>query len=172
MAKSETERYRHLTQKYCEGVGVDIASHGDPVVNWAINFELPVFEYLTYNGGNHPVGPVQLRGYAQQLPFDTDSMDFVYCSHLLEDFADWMPLLTEWVRVLKPGGRLIVLIPEKQAWAAAIAKGQPPNCAHRHEGSEGELSTYAARLGLRVLEDRMTRCFEGDYTILFVAVKL
>lgn len=168
---SETSRYRKFTQKHCEGCGVDIASNGDPVVPWAMNYELPEAEFAIYNSGHKPLGPIQLSGDARKLPFNNDSLDFVYSSHLLEDYADWEPVLREWVRPLKPGGRLIVILPDKERWAAAMKRGQPPNDAHRHEGRAGELSTYAERLGLRVIEDRLTDLTPEDYSILFVAIK-
>jgi SAM-dependent methyltransferase len=168
-ATSETERYRVLTTKYCSGVGVDIASAGDPVVPWAINFELPEAEFAYYNDGHKPLGPIQLSGTAEKLPFNNDSMDFVYSSHLLEDFLDWWPILTEWVRVLKHGGKLIVLVPDKILWNEQLARGQTPNCFHKHESYAGELSTYADKLGLEVIEDRLTNLFPTDYSILFVA---
>lgn len=168
-AKSETERYRSLTAKYCEGCGVDIASAGDPVVPWAMNFELPQEDFALYNGGKMPLGPIQLSGYATKLPFNNDSLDFVYSSHLLEDFLDWEPVLREWVRCLKPGGRLIVVLPDKTLWYEQQARGQPGNPAHRHEAFVGELSIYAPTLGLEVIEDRLTNLFQYDYSILFVA---
>ena len=168
---SETAKYRHLTTKYCEGCGVDVASQGDPVVPWAMNFELPENEFNHYNSNHPPRGPIQLRGHAEKLPFCNGSLDFLYSSHLLEDYPNWTPILQEWVRVIKPGGKLIVLIPDRQLWVAACAAGQPPNDAHRHEGKVGELSTYAQALGLEVVEDKLTNCFVGDYTIMFVAVK-
>jgi len=106
------------------------------------------------------------------LPFDTGSLDFVYSSHLLEDFLDWAPVLKEWVRVLKPGGKLIVMVPDRQLWNHAVRDlGQPPNCSHQHESREGELSEYAPMLGLDVVEDRLTKEYENDYNILFVAIK-
>lgn len=169
---SETAKYRHITTPYCQGCGVDIASQGDCVVPWAISFDLPEEDFRRYSNGRPPKGAIHLRGYANKLPFDTGSLDFVYSSHLLEDFLDWTPLLTEWTRVLKPGGRLIVVIPDAKLWAEALANGQPPNCAHRHEGRVGELSTYAQRLGLKVETDRLTDVAPGDYSILFVGVKL
>lgn len=175
---SETAKYRYLTAKYCRtsdgrsGVGVDIGSQGDTVVPWAISYDLPQAEFDTYCSFHPPKGPIHLRGHGDKLPFDTGSLDFVYSSHLLEDYLDWNPVLDEWVRVLKPGGNLIVLVPDKELWAAAMAKGQTPNCAHRHEARVGELSTYAERLGLRVLEDRLTEVNPGDYTILFAAQKV
>lgn len=169
--KSETEKYRTITVPFCEGCGVDVASQGDPVVPWAMNFDLPPTEFAYYNSNHLPKGPIQLRGHADALPFDSHSLDFCYSSHLLEDYTDWTPVLTEWVRVLKPGGHLIVLIPDKKLWAEALAKGQPPNDAHRHEGEPGELTSYAELLGVEVLIDGLTNLFEGDYSILFVARK-
>lgn len=105
------------------------------------------------------------------MPFKNGTLDFVYSSHLLEDFFDWDPILTEWIRVLAPGGRLVILVPDKRLWADALARGQPPNCEHRHESYPGELTKYAKRLGLKVETDALTNCFPGDYTILFVGVK-
>lgn len=167
-APGETEKYRHLTSRFCEGAGVDIASQGAPVVPWAISFDLPEPLFFRYSGGRPPRGPIHLRGDAAQLPFDSGSLDFVYSSHLLEDYTDWLPLLREWVRVLRPGGNLIILLPDAELWEAAVRAGQPPNTAHRHEARVGELSGYAAELGLDVVEDRRTLCYPGDYSILFV----
>lgn len=168
---SETAKYRHLTAPHCAGVTVDLASQGDPVVPWAISFDLPEAEYLRYSGGRQPPNPIPLRGHADQLPFVEGSIDTLYSSHLLEDYFDWTPILREWVRVVRPGGKLVILVPDKKLWNEAIARGQPPNCQHRHESHPGELTTYAAALGLEVLEDRLTACYPGDYTILFVARK-
>lgn len=169
--KSETAKYRKLTVPFCNGCGIDIASQGDPVVPWAWQLDLPSEEFAFYNSNNPPRGAIQLRGHGEELPVESDSLDFVYSSHLLEDYPDWEPVLIEWVRVLKPGGHLVVLIPDRELWVAACAAGQTPNDFHRHEGRVGELSTYADRLGLEVIEDRLTALFPGDYTILFVARK-
>lgn len=168
---SETAKYRHLTMQYCLGVGVDIASQGDAVVGNAISFDLPLDEFNVYCSNQPAKGPIHLRGHGDKLPFESGTLDFVYSSHLLEDYLDWQPVLSEWVRVLKPGGNLIVLIPDKERWAQAMANGQTPNCSHKHEGSQGEISTYCADLGVQVIRDECTNQFEGDYTILFVGVK-
>jgi SAM-dependent methyltransferase len=174
---SESSRYKELTRLFCyrddglPGCGVDIASQGDPVVPWAIQLDLPPQEFAYYNSNHIPRGPIQLTGWAQDLPFESNSLDFVFSSHLLEDFLIWSPILTEWVRVLKPGGNLIIVLPDKVLWNEAIARGQPPNCAHTHESFPGELSTYAEALNVDVIEDHLTNCYPGDYSILFVAKK-
>lgn len=168
---SETNKYLHLTLPHIHGNVIDIASGGWPVVPHAIQIELPQAEFAHYNSGRIPSVPIQWQGHATDLPFKDGVVGCVYSSHLLEDFLDWEPVLKEWVRVLKLGGTLIILVPDKVLWNEAIRNGQPPNCAHRHEAHVGELSTYAERLGLTVIEDRLTACFPGDYSILFVATK-
>lgn len=168
---SETAKYRHLTVPYCNGNGVDLGSGGNPVVPWAISVDLPGEQYATYNAGNLPEHSVHWRGDALNLPFKDGVLDFVYSSHLLEDFADWMPALREWTRVLKRGGKLVVLLPDKHRWAEALRRGQPPNCAHRKEGEVGALTRETKGI-VRPIEDRLTDLTPEDYSILFVGEKL
>lgn len=49
----------------------------------------------------------------RHLPFDNNSFDLVYNSHVLEHFGRWecKDLLKEWLRVLKPGGTLKTIVP-------------------------------------------------------------
>lgn len=175
--ESEAARYFCDFIQYCHhkglpGVGADIGSQGFRTVPWAMQLDLPPEEFSAYCGGEPAHGPIQLRGHADKLPFDSDSLDFLLSSHLLEDFLEWTPVLREWVRVLKPGGHLIILVPDKERWGQAIIKGQPPNCSHKHESFAGELSTYAEAIGVTVLEDRLTDKSPNDYSILFVGQKL
>jgi len=171
---SETAKYRHICAPYCAGVGVDIASQGVQVVPWAVSFDLPEKEFLHYSSGQPAKGPIHLRGQCTELPFETASLDFLYASHILEDFEDWVPVIAEWSRCVRVGGNLIILIPDKKLWSEALAKGQAPNCSHRHEGHVGELSnTFRAHFGhFEILKDELTAITPEDYTILFVARRL
>lgn len=169
---TETAKYRHLTAKYCVGNGVDIGCGGSPVVPSAIAFDLPPETYAVYHSGLTPDRVIQWGGDCRNLPFKDGVCDFVYSSHLIEDFFDWNPLLTEWARVIKPGGYLVILLPDKRLWNEAIARGQPPNCAHQHESFVGELSMHVSRMGgFHIVEDRLTNIAPGDYNIMFVAKK-
>lgn len=163
---SETSSRRHLTVKYCQGLGLDLGSGGDPVVPSAIQVEL--LRPYTPDLGNKQF-PIQLRGDAANLYWFRNSvLDYVYSSHLLEDFEDWMPLLREWTRVLKIGGYLVIMIPDKVEWRKAVKNGQPPNLSHKHEGYPGELTLCMKQIGnFDILEDRIT----DKYNILFVAKK-
>jgi ubiquinone/menaquinone biosynthesis C-methylase UbiE len=50
-------------------------------------------------------------GVAEDMPYEDHSFDIVYSSHALEHFDDRVKGLAEVNRVLKPGGRVIILVP-------------------------------------------------------------
>lgn len=171
--KSESSKWKHLVTPYCQGNGIELATGGDPITPTSIQFELPQKEYAVYNSNQPLRGIVHWRSTDAilNLPFNNGVLDYLASSHLLEDYLDWLPILKEWVRVLKRGGRLVICLPDRNRWAAALAKGQPPNCAHRHEAYVGELSTYGPKLGLKNVVDKFTNVPPGDYNILYVGIK-
>ena len=54
-----------------------------------------------------------LKGDARVLPFGEAEFDVVYSQGVLEHFRDELPILNEQYRVLKPGGFVIVEVPNK-----------------------------------------------------------
>lgn len=63
------------------------------------------------------VPPADICCDVRCMPFENDYADLVYASHLLEHFHEHelFAVLREWRRVLKPGGKLIVRVPDIQA---------------------------------------------------------
>jgi predicted SAM-dependent methyltransferase len=61
---------------------------------------------------------------SQRLPFDDGSAELVYASHLLEHFPteEVPPLLAEWRRVLRPGGLLLVAVPDREVVASMMVE--------------------------------------------------
>ena len=49
-----------------------------------------------------------------QLPLEDSSVDFVISSHVIEHFPDPIKALSEWYRVVKPGGYLYIIAPHKE----------------------------------------------------------
>jgi SAM-dependent methyltransferase len=125
---SETSKCRARLAPYCAGYGLDLGFGGDPIAPHAIGMDQP----QPYSD----VGklPVQLGGDATRLVWFADGvLDFVFSSHLLEDFVDVRAILVEWLRVLKPGGRLIIFCPDEQVYRRhCAATGQPYNTHHVH----------------------------------------
>lgn len=169
---SEAAKYLCLTRKYLHGNGVDLASGGWPVVEHAIQVELPSQEFNSYTGGRRPEVPIQWHGDLRELPFKDGTLDWVHCSHGAEDFSreEWPHMFKEWSRVLKPTGHLIVLVPERSLWQHCVqVLGQTPNCAHHGpEPLLGDMSRTALLIGMRVVEERLTSLYPDDYTILGV----
>ena len=138
---SETEKYRHWFLPHTQGYGIDLGYGGDPLVPHAICFDMP--QPYTSVGS----APQHLGGDARRLPFKNNTLDWVYSSHLIEDFTytEQVAVVKEWLRVLKPGGRLLILAPDQQRFLAhCAATGQPINEAHKE--ADYSLKTFKKRV--------------------------
>ena len=127
-SRSETSMCRARLAPLCDGYGVDLGYGGDAIIPHAIRVDMPT-PYTRFGDD-----PVQLGGDAARLHWFADGvLDFVYSSHLLEDFDDTEAVLREWLRVIKPGGRLVLYCPDEQAYRAHCERtGQPHNEGHKH----------------------------------------
>jgi predicted SAM-dependent methyltransferase len=138
--QSETSKCRDRLAPFCDGCGLDLGAGGDPINESAIRVDLPS-PYAR-------VGPypVQLKGDATKLAWFADEcLDYLYSSHLLEDYEDAKPVLKEWLRVLRPGGRLIIFCPDEQVYRRHCAEtGQTYN--PHHKVSNFSLATVKADL--------------------------
>lgn len=126
-AGSETARCRIRLKKYCIGNGLDLGYGGDPIIPEAITVDLPQPYRNTCDA------PLNLKGDARDLYwFKDESLDYVFSSHLLEDFPDTETVLKEWLRVLKKGGYLILYCPDEQLYRQHCKKtNQPYNKNHK-----------------------------------------
>jgi SAM-dependent methyltransferase len=69
-------------------------------------------EYLTLDHEATPhSGDVDVLGSADAMPVADGSFDAVVCTQVLEHVAEPLAALTEFHRVLRPGGRLIATVP-------------------------------------------------------------
>ena len=107
-------------ERYLFGSGIDIGCGGD---------------CLTVPNGS--VRPWDKKdGDAQTMAGLADSsFDFVYSSHCLEHLIDVEHALRAWVRILKPRGRVYIVVPdylyyEKMTWPSRF------NGDHKHSFSE------------------------------------
>lgn len=87
-------------EKYMSGIGIDVGyrgEHGDDNILPAPNCIGIDLNYPGYNG--------------KILPFEDMSIDFVFTSHVYEHISDWKTALTEWHRVIKIGGYIVIIVP-------------------------------------------------------------
>jgi hypothetical protein len=127
--QSETSKCRARLAPFCVGAGVDVGPGGDPIRDTAIRVDLP-------NPYSHAgFLPPQLTGETGGLPwFRDETLDYVYSSHVLEDFEDPKPILVEWLRVCVLGGHLVLFCPDEQAYRQYCRdKGLQRNEMHKQD---------------------------------------
>jgi ubiquinone/menaquinone biosynthesis C-methylase UbiE len=122
---------------------------------------------------NYTAHVQHLHGSADNLFwFKESSLDWVYSSHVLEDFKDTTYVLNEWLRVIKPGGVLVLYLPHEQTYRQhCIATGRPPNAHHIHEHFGPDLIKHALqhRRDTKVIHERFP---VGVYSFELVIQKL
>lgn len=148
---------------------VEVASGGWQTVPWALTVELPEPQYSVYTGGRKPEVEPVWRADCHNLPFKDNTVSGIMQSHLLEDFhkEEWPALMKEWMRVLQPGGVFISLTPDRHRWQDALARGQPCNCAHRHEPIFGEVGEVGKCVGFELVEEKYCLPYP-EYSVLTV----
>ena len=122
---SETSKARERLIKYCQGNGLDLGYGGDPIIPSSITVDIQDPWLGT--------APRNLKGDACNLYWFRDGvLDYVYASHLLEDFWNTEEILMEWLRVIRMGGFLVLTGPDQMAYRRYCERvGSPPNWGHR-----------------------------------------
>jgi len=123
------------------GIELGAATHNPFGVN-AINVA-PKFDEHTYrdsqlNMGEQPM-KIDLYGDGSNIPVADKSQDFVLSSHVFEHIPNPISALLEWQRVLKPGGYVVMIVPQPDAL----------------EGDNRPLSTY----------DKFVRAYKENWTV-------
>ncbi len=108
--------------RWFAGHGIDIGAGEDGLHRWRALFPL----MLSCRAWDAPHGDAQAMAGAAD-----GSFDFVHSSHCLEHMRDPSEALANWWRLVKPGGHLIVLVPdedlyEQRVWPSAY------NADHKH----------------------------------------
>lgn len=121
--------------KYMNGTGLDVGGRGY-INSHAIlpSAELVDLDYPGYDG--------------RTLPFEDNTQDFVYSSHALEHISDYSQALNEWLRVTKPGGHIIIVVPHKFLYEK---KDSLPS-----RFNESHLRFYTPASLLKEIEDSLT----------------
>jgi SAM-dependent methyltransferase len=113
-AKARARRLREgFFEKYCVGRGLDIGYGGDLLSDNCFGWDLE-------------------HGDAQLLDrIEDESFDFVYSSHTLEHVADASAALRNWYRVVKPGGHLILFLPDRDLYEKKLTLPSRWNLDHK-----------------------------------------
>lgn len=86
----------------------------------------------------------------ENLPYDDNSFDFIYCSHVLEHLLsnEQIQLFSEIHRVLKKNGRIILFTPTPYTW---YFRDDP---THQRPSTHGSLEHLAKDFNLKVIASK------------------
>ncbi len=125
----------NFMRHYLVGDGLDIGGKTDPLSLYSELFPL-VRSIRTWDLDD---------GDAQHLKgIEDETFDFVHSSHCLEHLSDPRQGLKNWFRVLRPGGHLIVTVPDEDLYE----QGQFPstfNADHRWTFTVYKHSSWSAK---------------------------
>lgn len=141
---SETQTCREILAPYCFGNGLDLGFGGDPILPSSICIDRAE-DHVGRSKRENPA-PTHIIGNIWELEWFRDgSLDYVFSSHALEDAEDTRAVLVEWMRVLRPGGYLVLFLPDQKTYEEDCRKRHyPPNKAHIH--ADFSLEFVKARL--------------------------
>lgn len=108
--------------RYFVGAGLDVGGRPDPLALYAELFP----RIATVRTWDLEDGDGQLLAGVPDAAFD-----FVHSSHCLEHLADPAAALANWLRVVKPGGHVVVLVPDEDLYEQGVFPSTF-NAAHRH----------------------------------------
>jgi SAM-dependent methyltransferase len=92
-------------------VGVEIGAGGKPVPGPSPR----AIQVDCFKAFGADVCQADYYGHACVLPFHDHSLDYVITSHVLEHVANPIAALVEWYRVVRPGGIIYLVVPNRVA---------------------------------------------------------
>lgn len=107
-----------LAHRYLDGLnGCEIGASPENPFNIRdgvyCNIDIPVKDRLLHNAYYHKGFAVNIIADGAALPFKDNTMDYILSSHVVEHFFDPIAAIEEWLRVIRPGGYVFMIIPHK-----------------------------------------------------------
>lgn len=164
---SETSKVRGMVLLYCKGRGCDVGFGGDKVVKTdcdGIDYPQP-YAYA----GNDKVD-IACDVIKEEIPVPDNTYDYVYTSHLIEDFADTSDALKKFIRILRPGGHLILVFPDQtmyEKYCKEINLPMNPYHVHADMGYDYMKRQLDSLTGIRYREVFSSNC-AIDYNVVMV----
>ena len=112
-------------------------------------------------GAHHAFLPSALLSLADDLPFRDNSIDYIVALHMLEHVSNPAEVISSWLRIIKPGGGIGIVVPDwRYTWDA---RGDNDVLGHKwnstpevvksmydkywsHESTLETLATYSYRI--------------------------
>ncbi len=96
----------------------------------------PQGEFLKQSISVEITGKPNILASGEDLPIKDNSFDLVYSCHSLEHMQDTRKTLREWIRVLKPGGLLVIIVPDVDYFVHSKKIKLGETCYEEHSAKE------------------------------------
>ena len=163
--KAESMKVVWEVAPYLRGRGLDIGAGTFKVLPHVISVDNGHHESF----GHHIKPDVRVEDAIDLSIFGSQSMDFVYSSHLLEHIEDYPRALKEWWRLVKQGGYMVLYVPDEDEYPKVGEPGANPD--HKWNVSYDKLIAAMQELRGWDLQDFQKRCADDEYSLLFVFKK-
>ena len=156
----EAGKVKYLSVPYTRGIGADVGCGPKKAFQHFIGVDNCTDTALF----GIPIKPDIEADVAKALPFDDEELDFVFSSHTLEHIDDYEAALTEWWRVIRPGGHLCLYLPHRDHYPQIGEPGANPD--HKHDFTPDHIVAAMKRIaptGWNMVEDE-TRAEGFEYS--------
>jgi SAM-dependent methyltransferase len=98
-----------MVGRYCVGNGIEVGAGRNPYC------PKDRTTFLDRNTGNRDATEdADIIADAWSIPRPDESFDFLLSSHVLEHMPNTIQTLNEWIRVLRPGGHMVTILPHAE----------------------------------------------------------
>lgn len=165
--KPESQKCIWEVAPYLKGRGVDLGAGTFKILPHAMSVDNGHHEAF----GHHIKPDVRVDDAEDLSIFGSQSMDFVYSSHLLEHIVDPKKALKEWWRILRVKGHLVLYLPHDELYPKCGENGANPD--HKHNLNESKVLGWMKEVasGFDLLECQR-RDQDDEYSFLMVFKKL
>lgn len=126
---------KRFATRWLIGDGIDIGAGPDSIGNYAQMF--PAIRSV--KAWDMPDGDAMLMDSVADATYD-----FVHSSHCLEHLVDPALALKHWVRICKPGGHLLILVPDEDLYEQGVWPSTF-NTDHKWTFTIGKASSWSPR---------------------------
>jgi Methylase involved in ubiquinone/menaquinone biosynthesis len=130
--------------------------------------EFTVFKQEEINLIGH-FAKVDIVAPGDNLPFKKGVWDFVISSHVIEHFYDPIKTIKEWLRVVKPGGYVFMIVPHKER---TFDRDRPRTTLRelleRHEYPNPPLVDHHGHYSVWITEDLCELCAHFGWKVVAV----
>ena len=103
-------------------------------------------------------------GNVERLPYRDNSMDMIICTDVLEHVFDLYKTLQEINRVIKPGGHIVLRVPQNEDMSGYLHPNYPFEYVHLRMFSESSLCLYCTKVfKMKYLESKNSYQVVADY---------